>query len=270
MGSLTRPVNCMIASLSVLAGVYIADSEILKFSVLLAMASGWCLCAGANVLNDVCDMDIDRRNKPERPLASGRVSGRTAGWLAVVMYTTGTGIAVFLGPSHVIIATGAVALTVLYNINLKRHLLIGNLVACGAASLAFVYGGLLGTDVLHTLIPTGFAFLFHFGREILKDMEDIPGDRAGHVVSAPIRFGVSSARLIITVTFLFLMAATIWPYGAGVFGMRYLALVSLVNLILAYVLWSIWRDTSPDNAGRLSRILKANMVIGVMAVVLGR
>ncbi|SVC65842.1 uncharacterized protein METZ01_LOCUS318696, partial [marine metagenome] len=91
-----------------------------------------------------------------------------------------------------------------------------------------------------------------------------------HVVSAPIRLGVSSARLIITVTFLSLMVTTIWPYAAGWFGMRYLALVSLVDLILVYVLWSVWRDTSPDNAGRLSRILKANMVIGVMAVVLGR
>ena len=270
MIALTRPLNCFIAAFCVLSGAYIVESVLWHPPVILAMVSIWCLCAGANVLNDVCDVQIDRHNKSDRPLASGRVSERAAVGLAIAMYILGAGLSILLSPHHVLISGIIIVLTVLYNITLKRRLLIGNLVAAGAASLAFVYGGMLGPDVYYILIPTGFAFLFHFGREILKDMEDIPGDRAGHVVSAPIRLGVSSARLIITVTFLSLMVTTIWPYAAGWFGMRYLALVSLVDLILVYVLWSVWRDTSPDNAGRLSRILKANMVIGVMAVVLGR
>ena len=267
---LTRPINCTIAAVSVLAGAFIADSMIWRLSTGLAMVSIWCLCAGANVLNDICDMEIDRHNKPERSLVSGQVSKETAVWLAVVMYAAGAGLATLLDSYHVMIAVIVVILTVLYNIRLKRHLLIGNLVAAAAASSAFIYGGLLGPGVLYTLIPTGFAFLFHFGREILKDMEDVSGDRVGHVASAPIRFGVSTTRLIITVTFLFLMITTVWPYGIGWFGIRYLALVSVVDLILVYVLWSVWRDASPGNVGRLSRILKANMVIGLIAVVLGR
>ena len=67
-----------------------------------------------------------------------------------------------------------------------------------------------------------------------------------------------------------LIPATILPYLEGWYGVRYLALVIPVDLVILYVLWSIWRDARPVNAGRLSRILKTDMVIGLIAICLGR
>lgn len=44
----------------------------------LAIGAGLCLYAAGMVLNDVCDVDLDRRERPERPLPSGRIAVGTA------------------------------------------------------------------------------------------------------------------------------------------------------------------------------------------------
>lgn len=267
---LTRPVNGVIAAASVLVGVFVAGGDITEPGAILAGLSGWLLCAGANVLNDCCDIEIDRQNKPMRPLVTGGVSRGGAMGLAVLLNMAGIGIGVAVGPYHAGIAVFAVLGTTLYNVGLKRHVVVGNIMASGVASLAFIYGGLLGPRPMLALIPTVFAFFFHLGREILKDIEDMTGDLAGHVRSVPVRYGVRQAQMTVTAAFAILIPVTVLPYFTAWYGPGYLALVTLVDLIILYVLWSMWRDTRPVNAGRLSRILKTDMVIGLIAICLGR
>jgi geranylgeranylglycerol-phosphate geranylgeranyltransferase len=146
----------------------------------------------------------------------------------------------------------------------------GNATVSGVAATAFLYGGLLGPRPFLALIPVGFAFLFHFGREIIKDMEDAAGDRAGRVRSIPLEYGVPGARIMITAAFLALIVLTLVPAYAGWYGLPYAGLVVPVDLVLLYVLRALWRDASPPSAGRLSRILKADMVLGLAALCLGR
>lgn len=268
--ALSRPANCGIACASVLVGVFIAGGDIASRPAILAALSGWSLCAGANALNDWCDVEIDRRNKPGRPLASGAITRASAMGFAALMSLAGVGLGAMVGPYHLGLALFAGLGAALYNVRLKRRALIGNLTASGVASLAFFYGGLLGPHPLLALIPTGFAFFFHFGREIIKDIEDVAGDAFGRVSSIPLRYGVAAARVMATVTFMALILTTVLPYATGWYGAGYLALAGVVDLTVVYVLWSMWRDASPENAGRLSRILKADMIIGLIALCLGR
>ena len=270
MLTIIRPLNCFIAALSVMVGVHVANGSPVSYAILLAILAGWSLCAGANTHNDICDLDIDRVNRPDRPLPAGKISVRFAAWYAGVWYAVGLLSAGFLSLSHTVVAVGMVIMTIIYNKYLKRRLLLGNLLVGGVSSLAFVIGGLLGDDVLITVVPVGFAILFHFGREVLKDLADVEGDREGGVDSAPMRYGESGARWIVTFTFAVLIGTTIWPYTAGWFGVNYLMVVTVVDAILMYVLWSLWLDCGPGNAARLSSILKADMVIGICAIVVGR
>lgn len=267
---LTRPVNGVIAGLSVLAGVFISGGDITGHAAVLAACSGWFLCAGANVLNDCIDVEIDRKNGLKRPLVTGAAKRDIAIVVWVIMYGAGIGLSTLVSLAHAGIAAIAILGTVMYNTRLKKAGFTGNLIAGGVASLAFLYGGLLGPTPVLALVPTFFAFFFHLGREILKDLEDVAGDFAGQVGSVPLRYGISEARTIITGTFVLLIIITIIPYILGWYGPIYLATVALVNGIIIYVLWSLWRDLSPLNAGRLSRILKVDMVIGLIAVCLGR
>ena len=56
--------------------------------LLLAGASALIYTAGM-VLNDVFDIDIDRRERPERPLPAGRISLRSARFIGIGMLSGG-------------------------------------------------------------------------------------------------------------------------------------------------------------------------------------
>ena len=75
---LSRPLNGLLAFVSVWIGAYMSGGSIsIQATFLVATAAVLALSAG-NSLNDYCDVEIDRINKPERPIPSGRISRRQA------------------------------------------------------------------------------------------------------------------------------------------------------------------------------------------------
>lgn len=265
-----RPLNVLIAFLSTLTGAYCAYGSITDGAVLIAGCAIACGCAAANVSNDWFDREIDRVNKPYRPLPSGAVSLRVAVWLSIGLYVSALTLATLIDWSYAALAGVMAVLSLLYNGWLKRHGLLGNVAVSLTAAAVFLFGGLCGAKPLFALIPAVFAFLFHLGREIVKDMEDVAGDRAGGVASLPIRYGVSVARNTASGVFLVLIAFTFLPVYQGWFATPYLGVVLLVDLIVLYALYTLSRDSSPENAGRVGRLLKADMALGLVALVVGR
>ena len=71
--ALTRPPNLIIAFLSIFIGGFVTGSIQPLVKLLLACFSGMLVMAGANSINDYFDLEIDRINKPKRPLPSGLV-----------------------------------------------------------------------------------------------------------------------------------------------------------------------------------------------------
>ena len=80
--------------------------------------------AGGIVLNDVFDVEVDRLERPNRPLPSGRVSWKLAAWFG--------GMALILGPvlawtsgstASLVVASGLAACVLLYDAGLKRTVL---------------------------------------------------------------------------------------------------------------------------------------------------
>ena len=70
---LTRPVNLLIALLSIFIGGFVTGTIHPLLKLLLASFSGMLVAAGANSINDYYDLEIDRINKPKRPLPSGLI-----------------------------------------------------------------------------------------------------------------------------------------------------------------------------------------------------
>ena len=160
---------------------------------------------------------------------------------------------------------------ILYDFCLKRIALWGNLAVGLAGGLAFVYGGLAVGRPTGALVPAGFAFLFHLGREIVKDAEDISGDREAGAMTLPVRWGARTAVACASGTFGLLIPLTFVPFCLGLYGWLYLAIVVLgVDLVLVYVVLSMWRNYSPSNLRRVSIVLKADMIVGLGAILAGR
>ena len=153
--------------------------------VLLVVACG-------NDVNDYRDADADAVAILARPIPSGRVSRRAAGWIAIALGLGATLIAATLGPALGVFALFAVGLSVAYSYVLKEIPLVGNLsvgVLCGAI---LVYGALAaGSVTLAVALSCAMTCLFVFAQEIFYTVEDAPGDYASGVRTTATAFGVA-------------------------------------------------------------------------------
>src|SRR5258706_1575970 len=61
-------------------------SPAVVLTILLGSLCAGLLNAASNVINQYHDLEIDRRNKPQRPLPSGRISIRASRWFAAALY----------------------------------------------------------------------------------------------------------------------------------------------------------------------------------------
>jgi geranylgeranylglycerol-phosphate geranylgeranyltransferase len=268
---LSRPQNDAIAALSVLVGAWVAGPVESWWKVLWACISAFLISAGGNSINDVFDVDIDRVNKPYRPLVREEISVRSAVWFSLILFSLGVALSLWIKPASVLLALAVVTVLVIYSAALKKRLLWGNLAVALLSASAFVYGGVIGADFAICLIPAGFAFLFHLGREVLKDIEDMKGDSSRGASTLPIRVGVAGSLAFSSLVFALLVALSGLPYTFRFFSLVYLLVVFPgVDLVLVYVIWSMWRDSSPPNLHRLSNLLKADMLLGLAAIYLGR
>jgi geranylgeranylglycerol-phosphate geranylgeranyltransferase len=268
---LTRPPNNLIVALSVLVGALVAGEIDHWWGVVFACLSALFISAGGNCLNDFFDVEIDRINKPFRPLPRGEISTKSTLWFSGFLFLIGFCLSIFIGLLSVVIAITAIILLIFYGHTLKRKLFWGNFVVSSVSALAFVYGGITTKDFRLSLIPAVFAFLFHLGREIIKDLEDLKGDRSLNVSSLPIRFGVRFSLAFATAIFSFLIFLTLFPYLFDIFSLSYLVMVIPgVDLVLLYVVWSMWKNPTTSNLGRLSTILKIDMFLGLTAIYMGK
>jgi geranylgeranylglycerol-phosphate geranylgeranyltransferase len=267
---LFRPGNALIAA----AAVWLGWSSLrLRPEAWLAAwgsLSMLLLVAAGNADNDVRDIETDRVNRPHRPLPSGHIRVGTARAAAAALYVGAVLLAWIGSPFHGGLALAMAALLWLYNRFLKGKPLSGNLAVsllCGLA-VYFVELPLLVDFPLeaHDSLPAAlFAFLATFAREVVKDAEDIAGDRAaGHRTYAVVAGAGAARKLAFAVVALIL---AFLPFPALFFGhgrAYSLAAIALAGPIVFLLLRELSR---PDaNFTRAQKLLKGLMVAGMVAL----
>lgn len=194
--------------------------------LLLVVALG-ALCASllnaaSNVLNQITDLEVDRINKPERPIVTGEVSLREAWILTAVLYVLALippwWIVVPAAPgfwararaplaSHqcFFLFLGGFLFTLVYSApsfgRTKRLGLWANLtIAIPRGCLLKVAGWTLVASAgsLEPWVIGGLFFLFLVGAASTKDFSDIEGDRAGGCRTLPVVHGNRKAVKIIS------------------------------------------------------------------------
>ncbi len=180
------------------------------------------LNAASNGLNQIFDLEIDRINKPKRPLPSGRLSLREAWGFTLAAFATAWVLAWLVAPGgrHECfwLVIGATAITSLYSVPPFRTKRLG---IWANVTIAIPRGAMLkvaGWSSVKTILGLepwyiGAIFgLFLLGATTTKDFADMEGDRLGGCRTLPIQFGVRRAAWMISPSFVvpFLMI----PAGA--------------------------------------------------------
>lgn len=130
---LMRPANVVTAVSDVLAGIaisllFVPEEATLDWSVLLALIIATIgLYGGGVVFNDVFDADLDARERPERPIPSGKVSVGGATKLAMALFFAGVVAAGTVGMLPAVIALAIVIMCLLYDKWAKHHPIAGPL-----------------------------------------------------------------------------------------------------------------------------------------------
>ena len=267
--ALVRPANGLIAGAAVAVGALVARRPPAAGPVLLGALAAFAAAAGANALNDVVDARADAVNRPGRPVPSGTVGRRAALSVAVLGYAAAIALGFAVGPAAGGLALAWVVVTALYSLALKGTPIVGNVTVAAVAASPLLMGGLSQRAAGPTLVPCALAFLAHLAREIVKDVEDMAGDRAAGVRTTAVALGAESALGMVRVVVVLLMGAAVVPFAVGLFGWGYAALVVVIDALLVVVLGAAGRGAEAASLRRGSLLLKTVMVVGLLAFALG-
>lgn len=265
-----RPHNMLAAAFAVFAGYHAAGGRALDgiawLAALCALATG-----AGNVANDVFDADIDRVNKPRRPIPSGRLSVRSSSvWYAAVSIVV-TALALTKLPralAEVVLAWQASLF--LYARWLKRTWPAGNLAVAMIAVSALYSGALAAGDPRAAVLPMTIAGAFVLCREMVKGIEDLAGDRAAGARTLAVVAGRETAARVAAASMLIVAAAMPLPSVAGVYDDVY-AWIMLGLVVPALIAGAVTAMRTPDTKdfARVSRLLKLAMFAGLAAIVAG-
>ncbi len=261
----------------------------------LLMAASIFIAAGGYVINDYFDVNIDRINKPEKLIIDRHFSRRTGIWLHAIFTTIGLLLSFWISFQlrNPIIAIGNVVVSVLlwiYSTTYKRELLIGNIIVSAltawvilvllAAELPIGWQKQLGAGdaelrqsiarlIRIAMLYSGFAFILSLIREVVKDMEDVEGDRRESCRTLPIRFGTNASKVftgnwvVMLITMIVITLVYVLQFRWYIFSI-YLAFTVIPMVILAFI--RLFKSRSKADFGKLSSFLKWIMLAGIASM----
>ena len=252
------------------------------------------IAAGGYVINDYFDVKIDRINRPDN-LVVTRIISRDAAMnlfygLTAVGVIAGTVVA-WWAHSWTLLFTYVVipGLLWFYSASYKRMFLVGNLVVAFASAIVPLLVAIANADYLHHLyqnalayspivgelyVWTGgfaaFAFLLTWVREIVKDIEDIEGDREMECRTLPIVWGDKVAKIIATIllvviaTLIVYILFAVLPFSHEWKSLptRYVVFGLIVPILCSIVL--LWAANNRTEYHRVQTIIKFAMFMGML------
>lgn len=270
-----RPGNASMGAISIIL-VALIDKTI-SIPVILAMLAVFFETSAGNVINDYFDYNIDLINKPERPIPSGRISlknGKRYGYLLFALGTVCGFLISFLTqnwvPFAIVLLTDVILY--LYAYKLKSSPFVGNLTVGFMTGFGFVFGGfsINNPSIITTSIFLGFfAFVMTTAREIIKDIEDIEGDKADGARTLPILIGEKKPAILAAI--LIIMDCALCPllYYYHIFGVVYLPVIAIAVLLFIYSAILILKSQKRETAAKASKNLKIGMLIAFVSFVFG-
>jgi geranylgeranylglycerol-phosphate geranylgeranyltransferase len=262
-----RPGNAFMAVIAIFIMAIISGKftlEVLAAAVVVFLVTG-----AGNVINDYFDHKIDAINKPERPIPSGRISLNNAGIYSAFLFVVGTAIAFYINWLLGMIALLSSLLMVYYAYDLKTKCIIGNLVISFLTGLCFVFGGIAVGEIIISIYLGFYAFLLTMAREIVKDMEDMEGDKEMGATTLPIVHGKRISSILAAFFMIFASLTSPILYILNIFNIFYLIILMLAIVLFLTGAISVLKDQSLENTRRISKRIKVGMGVVFIAFALG-
>jgi geranylgeranylglycerol-phosphate geranylgeranyltransferase len=260
---MARPLNCAMSAFAVLLGAWTVTRQVSISVLLCGMIWAALTTAGGNTLNDHFDADGDRLNHPRRVIPSGKISLKTALCIAWIELAVGAiaGFSIGLLPGS--IALLSVFLLIGYEIaGLKNAGLPGNFIIALLTALLFLFGGTIAANPMRSVSLAILTFIASLGREIIKDIEDIPGDVSRS--TWPMRVGTHRAGIAAAFLLCLTVVLSPAPYLLGIVTVWYLPIIVFADLIFLATIFLLFHPI-----WNASRTAKLAMIAVLAAIFIG-
>jgi 4-hydroxybenzoate polyprenyltransferase len=235
----------------------------LGLAVMLVGASGY-------LINDLFDVAIDRVNKPNKVLIDKAFSKKTV-W---TVYSSLNSLALLIG----FLINETILLLLLfcivslwgYALFLKKIALLGNILISFLSALVVLILGILQREWYPlALLFAVFAFCISLIREIIKDMEDIEGDRVGQCKTLPILVGISGAKILTIILLIIFFSLLFYlPSLLDMFIPYYLYYCIILGFSFVWLGWKVYISKSKKDFHYLSSFCKAIMLLGMIGMII--
>jgi 4-hydroxybenzoate polyprenyltransferase len=247
------------------------------------------IAAAGYIINDYFDLNIDRINKPEKLVVEKIIKRRWVIIWHLILSFIGIVIGFYIDvktPTRFIglANTGCVLLLFLYSISLKKKLLAGNIVISlltawvvlvipfAETSNLLTFKGSYAVEKITrlTFLYAAFAFIISLIREIVKDMEDIEGDRKYGCTTMPISWGIHVSKvfvavwIIVLIALLLLIQVYVMQFGWYISAFYCIAFVIVP---LGWILNRLMAAQTPKDYHKISTAIKLVMFTGILSMI---
>ena len=263
---LLRPVNSFAAGVLTFIGAFVAGGVTdAPYFVAAAVVATFLGTGAGNAINDYFDREIDAHNKPDRPIPRGAVTPRQALWYSIACFVGAVALALTLPWLAIAIAVINLAALVSYTSIFKGLPGAGNVVVAYLGGSTFLFGAAAVGNVEPAIVLFLLAALSTISREIVKDVEDVEGDRKEGLNTLPIAIGERRALWVAAAVLAAAILASPTPYFLGHFEEAYLAIVIPAAAYMVYAARESFRDPAAGQAH-----LKYGMFLAAVAFIVGR
>ena len=283
---------------------FIQKDQLLNENFVILLIVTILIAASGYIVNDIYDYNLDQINKPEKVVLGKFLKSRDAIIIYMMFNFLAIVLSIFLCTKieqeiYILVFLLIIYCLWLYSKKLKKYKTIGNILIAFFISLSilnvplFSYKNILSDDrffvFLIISIFSVLAFLINVKREIIKDIEDIEGDKMHKVKSLPIIFGTKKSKLvtviigiilmfsissIITFQILVLKSDLLLDVGGNQFsnpqiwGANYISIIYMFIILIMffYVELLILNATTKTNFTKASKLLKYLMLLSLLSI----
>ena len=283
---------------------FIQKDQLLNANFVILLIVTILIAASGYIINDIYDYNLDQINKPEKVVLGKFLKSRDAIIIYMMFNCLAIVLSIFLCMKieqeiYILVFLLIIYCLWLYSKKLKKYKIIGNILIAFFISLSilnvplFSYKNILSDDrffvFLIISIFSVLAFLINVKREIIKDIEDIEGDKIHKVKSLPIIFGTKKSKLVtiiigiilmfaisslITFQILILRSDLLLDVGGNQFsnpqiwGANYISIIYtfIILIMFFYVELLILNATTKTNFTKASKLLKYLMLLSLLSI----